>query len=578
MKHIATLFLSAAAFAAFAAEVQRAALNDLDLDANPQVVTNVTFAGLAASSNTYTKTEADARIVALAPAPGNYETVSNRAMNISLPGDEGHPGGVHTPIFKGRANLAAGALALTKSGQIAYPGSLELKQRWYEDAYGAISGVMWPSFLDAGNAWRWVASEDYVDAATNAIPRDYLPLTGGTMQGDIDMSGGIVDGEPTDSAWFKFGDYYFGYGYMGAGFGIYQSTGGMLSGKYLFNGDGWYSEYGVSEDVMTRADLADALSDIPQPDMSNYATHLQATNAARAVSAPLESNVGVLWQYVLGESVWFAVTNYMRTVEGVTPSLQLWEVRNGVTNLVYFSREEITNVVNDATAALRADLTNSLAARAWSAYQSATGAANPQPADITIVSTPSIMLTGGGEWNRYVNTGGSAVWVLKSNGLTTFGGGANGTFFAVQDDEGNSQFEVSRTDSYEVDAVADSISWDGSGNFQVTYNAPSSGNQPVLYASTNLTTNFAAEENGSINALGIDVTWANSGGLWRATIEQDVTAPVLFVHAKVLQEGSVVIKNKTATSLEGGIMLNGTKYSLGTATINGNTVLTLTPQ
>ena len=315
----------------------------------------------------------------------------------------------------------------------------------------------------------------------------------------------------------------------------------------------------------------------PEVDLTDYATHAQATNAARAVSAPLEENVGVLWQYVLGDTVWFAVTNYMRTVEGVVPSLQLWEVRDGATNLVYHSTEEITNFVNAATAALRADLTNSLADRAWSKYQSATGADNPQPGDITIVSTPSIMMTGGGEWNRYVHTGGSSVWVLRSNGLTTFGGGSNGSFFAVQDDEGNTLFEVRRTDSYEVDALPSATGFDGD-DFQVTYNLPASGNPPTLYASTNLaTTAFAAEENGSTDSLGITVNWASSGGLWRATIVQDVKAPALFVHAKALQEGSIVVRNNAPTSLSGGIFIGNVKYSIGTATISGHTVLTLTP-
>lgn len=106
-------------------------------------------------------------IAQVAPEAGDYENISNRVMrSISMPGDDGHHPSIYGPIFKGRANLADGALALTKSNQIAYPGSLELQQRWYEDAYGAVSGVMWPSFLDAGSAWHWVASEDYVDAAT----------------------------------------------------------------------------------------------------------------------------------------------------------------------------------------------------------------------------------------------------------------------------------------------------------------------------------------------------------------------------------------------------------------------------
>ena len=63
------------------ASVQTAPLGDLDLDQNPSVVTNVTLDGLASSSNTYTKAETDAKIVELAPAPGNYNVVSNAAMH-----------------------------------------------------------------------------------------------------------------------------------------------------------------------------------------------------------------------------------------------------------------------------------------------------------------------------------------------------------------------------------------------------------------------------------------------------------------------------------------------------------------
>lgn len=434
----------------------------------------------------YTKPETDERIVALAPAPGNYAAVSNRAMRAVTTNAEGS---LEADIDLGRHALRSGSF-----GGLLLPGS---------------------------RGWLLTPAEVAVSDET-----------------------------------------------------------------FLFN---WIPNGDPSE-VMRRKDVAAAATaatnyvdeaiasiDIPEPDLTDYATHAQVTNAARAVSAPLEENVGVLWQYVLGDTVWFAITNYMRTIDGVSPSLQLWEVRDGATNLVYHSTEEVSNFVNAATAALRADLTNSLADRAWSKYQSATGADNPQPGEITIVSTPSIMMTGGGEWNRYVHTGGSSVWVLRSNGLTTFGGGSNGSFFAVQDDEGNTQFEVRRTDSYEVDALPSATGFDGD-DFQVTYNLPASGNPPTLYASTNLaTTAFAAEENGSIDSLGITVNWASYGGLWRATIVQDVKAPALFVHAKALQEGSIIVKNNAPTSLSGGIVVGNVKYSIGTATISGHTVLTLTP-
>lgn len=134
--------------------------------------TNYTDAAIAAlPAPDYSPTNAVLRatIEAVAPAPGDYENISNRVMQaISLPGDEGHPGGLFTPRFVGRADLAVGAGSVTKPRQSRDPGELTLKGRAQEDAEGAAWGVWWPSFKDAWNNWHWAASEDYVDAAVPA--------------------------------------------------------------------------------------------------------------------------------------------------------------------------------------------------------------------------------------------------------------------------------------------------------------------------------------------------------------------------------------------------------------------------
>ena len=127
----------------------------------------------------YTKSETESKITELAPVPGDYETVSNRAMRISLPGDDGHPGGVFSPYINGLAKSATDARNLTKPGKSLDPGKLTLNQRVQEVGDGSVTGVWWPAFLDAWNAWHWVASEDYVDEAINNIdipsPPDLTP-------------------------------------------------------------------------------------------------------------------------------------------------------------------------------------------------------------------------------------------------------------------------------------------------------------------------------------------------------------------------------------------------------------------
>ena len=479
-------------------------------------VKSLDFANVeVANAPYYTKTETDSRIVELSPTPGDYETVSNRASNA-----------------RSKTDLAVYTMA-----------------DWHP-RYSVESGFFWDGELGV-----WVG------------------------RNGSGFEGYTLSYSETEKCWlYDNGSYTRRIPGSWDDLTLNIGTEITRPSVLVAADDALAKTSQMAQAAQAATNYTDeAVASIPAPDLTDYATHDDATNAARAVSAPLEENVGVLWQYVLGDTVWFAVTNYMRTVEGVVPSLQLWEVRDGATNLVYHSTEEVSNFVASASAELRTEITNAMPSKAWSRYQSATGAENPQPGDITIVSTPSIMMTGGGEWNRYVHVGGSSVWVLRSNGLTTFGGGADGSFFAVQDDEGNTQFEVRRTDSYEVDALPSATGFSGD-DFQVTYNLTASSNPPTLYATTNLATvAFAPEVDGQIDSLGVTVSWASSDGLWRATIVQDVKAPALFVHAKALQEGSIVVRNNAPTALSGGIYIGNTKYTVGTAVINGHTVLTLTP-
>ena len=303
------------------------------------------------------------------------------------------------------------------------------------------------------------------------------------------------------------------------------------------------------------------------------------SNAAETAKLNAETALRI----VLGESVWFAVTNYMRTVEGVIPSLQLWEVRDGATNLVYDSREEITNTVHALTRELRAELEARIPSKAWGNYQS-DGTDNPQPGDVAIVNQPTVILTGGGTFNKYVEVGDSSVWVLQSSGPVSFGGNTNGNFFAVLDDEGNAHFRVAKTDSYDLPAFISDVLPRQSQNHILIYTATTNrhGNavleHPTLSVCSDLKDSLWYEEvEGEIDALGISVSWARDDTIpaWVATVTPDTYPPHLFFRCKVKQEGGVAVINTAPTRFDGGIQIGNGTYRLVPYTTGGKTYLTV---
>ena len=299
-----------------------------------------------------------------------------------------------------------------------------------------------------------------------------------------------------------------------------------------------------------------------------------------AVTAKLNAETAL--RIVLGESVWFAVTNNMRTVEGVIPSLQLWEVRGSATNLVYDSREEITNTVRVLTSELRAELEARIPSKAWGNYQS-DGTDNPQPGEVAIINPPTIILTGGGTFNKYIEVGDSSVWVLQSSGPVSFGGNTNGNFFAVHDDEGNTHFKVAKTDSYDLPMFISDILPRQSQNHILIYTATTNrqGNavaQPVLFAANDLKNSTWHEEvEGEIDALGITVSWAKDETIpaWVATITPDVWYEKMFFRAKVTQEGGVAVINTAPVRFDGGVQIGNGTYRLVPYTTGGKTYLTV---
>lgn len=321
----------------------------------------------------------------------------------------------------------------------------------------------------------------------------------------------------------------------------------------------------------------------------NYATKTELGGVSETANAAALDAASAL-RIVLGERVWFAVTNYMRTAEGVIPSLQLWEVRDSVTNLVYDSREEITNTVKALTRELHTELTNrihdvekTIPSKAWGNYQS-DGTDNPEPGKVAIVNQPTVILTGGGTFNKYVEIGDSSIWVLTSSGPVSFGGGGtNGNYFAVLDDEGNAHFKVSKTDSFDVEAIfTDNPRTSGDALLLYICSTNRQGEAyigpPTLSACTNLQEAVWHDEtDGEIDALGTSVAWARNDAIhaWVGTVTQDRWATAMFFRAKMKQEGGTAIINTAPVRFDGGIQLGNGKYRLVPYTTGGKTYLTV---
>lgn len=298
-------------------------------------------------------------------------------------------------------------------------------------------------------------------------------------------------------------------------------------------------------------------------DSGSFATTNDTASISRSVSA--------LWQYTFGDRAWIAVTNYMRTAEGVVPSLQLWEVRDGATNCVYSSSEEIAHIVSNEVDRIALALSNlvegvraQIPSTAWSAYQSMSGDPNPASDEVTVVSTPSVMLTGGAEWQQYVDVSSNSLWVLSSRGVTVASSDTNG-YFRITDAEGKTAFEVVKEKAKTVDALAQDVTAPGDeGVMSVTFVAKA---QPTLFLSPSLSTAFV-EASADGNA---SVAWTdNSDGTWTAQVEFVAVKRQYFAYATYEVPGSTVVRNTAPMRVDGGIVTSdGTKIR---PVVSGSTV------
>ncbi len=240
---------------------------------------------------------------------------------------------------------------------------------------------------------------------------------------------------------------------------------------------------------------------------------------------------------MLASNVWFAVTNYDSSVK--LPAITLNERRDGIDRVVWDERvrhlDTLTNGMAYAEAIVTA-LAETVPSAAWGLYTSGTG--TPAPEGQTWVTTPTLTLSGGYEFQSHL-IADKQVFLLHNNGIVNATTNAAGCL-SFQDLEGNVliEFDVSQTQI--LGAQANAVTTSGN-TLIVTYNVESS--QPP-FASVSLS--LADGERHFIREADADcpatVTWTGQSGEWIANITPKTATDKCFAFAQMEVPGSKTVR------------------------------------
>lgn len=225
-----------------------------------------------------------------------------------------------------------------------------------------------------------------------------------------------------------------------------------------------------------------------------------------------------------------------------------------------------TNAMNAAVA--------SKADRAWGFYDSASGAYSPD--DYLQISQPNVIIAAGMSYQKAATASGS-YWVLTSTGgQTSVGGTDTNGFFRISDADGNAQIEIVRGDKRIVGADASGVEVQqvGDGRTALVVSYAITGDHPTLSMALSLESGsqWFTEDDETKPAT---VAWSGHSGAWTATVTPNAATSQLFARAEYAVGGDTYLRSLIPVSIP-HLIIGGTKYSLGTATVDGKTVLTLT--
>ncbi len=282
------------------------------------------------------------------------------------------------------------------------------------------------------------------------------------------------------------------------------------------------------------------------------------------------SQTGELWNYLMAENFRATITNYDSVAHAPEASFEYRMSTNDPFRVVWTETNGLartfTAATNAAIAAAKAEIAKP-DNRAWGRYDSQTGEAAPD--GVVTVSAAGGMMIGSGMQYTSIAASGGQYWVLTSTDPVLCATGTNGVF-EIRDSGGNNVMTVRKGDKRLVPAPASAVSTTSS-SIVITY-AIESDEHPVIECTDDLKDGAWTEAGDTGAAFGAAV-WTGDSGAWTATIPRgDGTCG--FFRASYWAGGGTVVEYGAAIHLT-TIDIGGHQYTVGTATINGKTVLTL---
>lgn len=322
-------------------------------------------------------------------------------------------------------------------------------------------------------------------------------------------------------------------------------------------------------------DAGTALNDIgdTKADLTNV--KITAQDALLAAEAAQEE-VGDVRRVMAGEDFRITITNYDSKIHSPELSMEarysdgttqrwdtVWTETNGLKRTKLETLAEVrSNHYDKAESDARY--------KAWGQNDGYTGDAAPE--GFAQYSGPGGLIIGADSgWKNYVSAGGGSYWIWRGNGNVTTSQ-ATGTL-DILDSDGNAALSLVKGDKTLESAAAASIakSADGAKDIvTIVYNVKAE-EAPVLEFSAELKPALWLKQ--TDDGFPGSVEWTSEGNVkWTAVVTLPANGQGFF-RATYWKGKENYIRSNKSMALDGGIIIDGVKFSLKVVEINGVKVL-----